>query len=193
MEHLVKFWLESKSFNSTTWSRIRAYSLNTVKHSSLAEPVSPAPKRPDLSAVSSLASAKQLAQDSSKVPQHTSRLKGLDSPAKQHSTSNHLQAKQKIGRVPAIQLEICTDQTLPSHEQSSMLNASRRDSPTDEGLKDMSQKLMKSKLPIYRFVNGFSGENRNITPAEFSRLKQHIDGLICFSSTLRGDLLAGRT
>ncbi|XP_040194586.1 A-kinase anchor protein 10, mitochondrial isoform X2 [Rana temporaria] len=144
MEHLVKFWLESKSFNSTTWSRIRAYSLNTVKHSSLAEPVSPAPKRPDLSAVSSLASAKQLAQDSSKVPQHTSRLKGLDSPAKQHSTSNHLQAKQKIGRVPAIQLELCTDQTLPSHEQSSMLNASRRDSPTDEGLKDMSQKLMKS-------------------------------------------------
>ncbi|XP_077336381.1 A-kinase anchor protein 10, mitochondrial [Lithobates pipiens] len=144
MEHLVKFWLESKSFNSTTWSRIRAYSLNTVKHSSLAEPVSPAPKRPDLSAASSLASAKQQAQDSSKVPQHTSRLKDLNSPAKQHSTSNHLQAKQKVGRVPAIQLELFTDQTLPSHEQSSMLNASNRDSPTDEGLKDMSQKLMKS-------------------------------------------------
>uniref|UniRef100_A0ABM5ENH9 A-kinase anchor protein 10, mitochondrial isoform X1 n=2 Tax=Pogona vitticeps TaxID=103695 RepID=A0ABM5ENH9_9SAUR len=41
MEHLVRFWLEAESFHSTTWSRIRAHSLNTVKHSSLAEPVSP--------------------------------------------------------------------------------------------------------------------------------------------------------
>ncbi|KAK2502306.1 hypothetical protein MC885_018893, partial [Smutsia gigantea] len=44
MEHLVKFWLEAESFHSTTWSRIRAHSLNTVKQSSLAEPVSPSKK-----------------------------------------------------------------------------------------------------------------------------------------------------
>ncbi|XP_066221061.1 A-kinase anchor protein 10, mitochondrial [Saccopteryx leptura] len=45
MEHLVKFWLEAESFHSTTWSRIRAHSLNTVKQSSLAEPVSPSRKQ----------------------------------------------------------------------------------------------------------------------------------------------------
>ncbi|KAL8199045.1 UNVERIFIED_CONTAM: A-kinase anchor protein 10, mitochondrial [Gekko kuhli] len=45
MEHLVRFWLEAESFHSTTWSRIRAHSLNTVKHSSLAEPLSPSVKQ----------------------------------------------------------------------------------------------------------------------------------------------------
>ncbi|KAM9320342.1 A-kinase anchor protein 10, mitochondrial [Gastrophryne carolinensis] len=142
MEHLVKFWLEAKSFNSTTWSRIRAFSLNTVKHSSLAEPVPPSPKRPDLSA---LASADQHSQDSSKVPQCTSRLKGTDSPARRSgASSNHLQVKKKPGRLPAIQLELCTDQTGPSYEQSSMLKVSNRDSPPDEGSNDRPHKLMKS-------------------------------------------------
>uniref|UniRef100_A0AAY4B326 RGS domain-containing protein n=1 Tax=Denticeps clupeoides TaxID=299321 RepID=A0AAY4B326_9TELE len=37
-EHLVRFWLETESFRSTSWSRVRAHSLNSVKHSSLAEP-----------------------------------------------------------------------------------------------------------------------------------------------------------
>ncbi|XP_075053067.1 A-kinase anchor protein 10, mitochondrial [Mixophyes fleayi] len=144
MEHLVKFWLEAKSFNSTTWSRIRAYSLNTVKHSSLAEPVSPSPRRPDLSVTPPPISVNQQAQDCSKVPQHTSRLKRLDSAAKQSSAPNHLQTKQKINSIPAIQLELSRDDTLSPNEQSSMLNAPNRNSLTHEGLKNMSQKLMKS-------------------------------------------------
>ncbi|XP_043910260.1 A-kinase anchor protein 10, mitochondrial [Protopterus annectens] len=41
VQHLVQFWLEAESFRSTSWSRIRAHSLNTVKHSSLVEPGSP--------------------------------------------------------------------------------------------------------------------------------------------------------
>lgn len=36
-EHLARFWLEAESFRSTSWSRVRAHSLNSVKHSSLAE------------------------------------------------------------------------------------------------------------------------------------------------------------
>uniref|UniRef100_A0A8C4SBG5 A-kinase anchoring protein 10 n=1 Tax=Erpetoichthys calabaricus TaxID=27687 RepID=A0A8C4SBG5_ERPCA len=40
-DNIVRFWLEAESFRSTSWSRIRAHSLNTVKHSSLAEPASP--------------------------------------------------------------------------------------------------------------------------------------------------------
>ncbi|KAM3933302.1 A-kinase anchor protein 10, mitochondrial [Leptodactylus fuscus] len=135
MEHLVKFWLEAKSFNSTTWSRIRAFSLNTVKHSTLAEPVSPSPKRPDQSATSPPAS--QQDQDCSKAPHHTSRLK-----ANPHSASPRSQTKQKMGSTPAGQLELSKDKTLPPCEQSSMRNASNRESPTHEA--DMSQKLMKS-------------------------------------------------
>uniref|UniRef100_A0A667YRT3 A-kinase anchoring protein 10 n=1 Tax=Myripristis murdjan TaxID=586833 RepID=A0A667YRT3_9TELE len=38
-DHLVRFWQEAESFRSTSWSRVRAHSLNSVKHSSLAEPV----------------------------------------------------------------------------------------------------------------------------------------------------------
>lgn len=39
IDHLVRFWLEAESFRSTSWSRIRAHSLNSVKHSTLAEPI----------------------------------------------------------------------------------------------------------------------------------------------------------
>lgn len=39
-DHMVRFWLESESFRSTSWSRVRAHSLNSVKQSSLAEPIS---------------------------------------------------------------------------------------------------------------------------------------------------------
>uniref|UniRef100_A0A3B4UVN4 A-kinase anchoring protein 10 n=1 Tax=Seriola dumerili TaxID=41447 RepID=A0A3B4UVN4_SERDU len=42
-DHLVRFWLEAEGFRSTSWSRVRAHSLNSVKHSSLAEPVPASP------------------------------------------------------------------------------------------------------------------------------------------------------
>uniref|UniRef100_A0A8C7TXG6 A kinase (PRKA) anchor protein 10 n=1 Tax=Oncorhynchus mykiss TaxID=8022 RepID=A0A8C7TXG6_ONCMY len=45
-DHLVCFWLEAESFRSTSWSRVRAHSLNSVKHSSLAEPSSSRPLTP---------------------------------------------------------------------------------------------------------------------------------------------------
>uniref|UniRef100_A0A8C8GQR3 RGS domain-containing protein n=1 Tax=Oncorhynchus tshawytscha TaxID=74940 RepID=A0A8C8GQR3_ONCTS len=49
-DHLVRFWLEAESFRSTSWCRVRANSLNSIKHSSLAEPastpVSPEPSSP---------------------------------------------------------------------------------------------------------------------------------------------------
>lgn len=48
-EHLVRFWLEAESFRSTSWSRVRAHSLNSVKHSTLAEPAAAleSPNSPD--------------------------------------------------------------------------------------------------------------------------------------------------
>ncbi|XP_053312946.1 A-kinase anchor protein 10, mitochondrial [Spea bombifrons] len=140
MEHLVKFWLEAKSFNTTAWSRIRAYSLNTVKHSSLAEPVLSSPKQPDLLTTTL---TDQQAQNLSKMPHHTSRLKGFHPGPKQSSASNHLPTQHKISSSPGIQLELCSEQTLSSSEQSSVYNAPDRSSPTHEGGADMSKKLMK--------------------------------------------------
>uniref|UniRef100_A0A8C8DNF6 A kinase (PRKA) anchor protein 10 n=1 Tax=Oryzias sinensis TaxID=183150 RepID=A0A8C8DNF6_9TELE len=46
-DHLVRFWLEAESFRSASWSRVRAHSLNSVKHSSLAEPVPVSPEGSD--------------------------------------------------------------------------------------------------------------------------------------------------
>ncbi|XP_068457076.1 A-kinase anchor protein 10, mitochondrial isoform X3 [Clinocottus analis] len=42
-DHLVRFWLEAENFRSSSWSRVRAHSLNSVKQSSLAEPVPASP------------------------------------------------------------------------------------------------------------------------------------------------------
>uniref|UniRef100_A0A3Q2NZU4 A-kinase anchoring protein 10 n=1 Tax=Fundulus heteroclitus TaxID=8078 RepID=A0A3Q2NZU4_FUNHE len=47
-DHLVRFWLEAESFRSASWSRVRAQNLNSVKHSSLAEPVAIPPDGPEL-------------------------------------------------------------------------------------------------------------------------------------------------
>ncbi|XP_033833766.1 A-kinase anchor protein 10, mitochondrial [Periophthalmus magnuspinnatus] len=46
-DHLVRFWQEAESFRSTSWSQVRAHSLNSVKHSSLAEPVPTSPESSD--------------------------------------------------------------------------------------------------------------------------------------------------
>ncbi|CAL8364153.1 unnamed protein product [Lota lota] len=43
-DHLARFWLEAERFRSSSWSRVRAHSLNSVKHSSLAEPVPSSPE-----------------------------------------------------------------------------------------------------------------------------------------------------
>uniref|UniRef100_A0A4W6ETW5 A-kinase anchoring protein 10 n=1 Tax=Lates calcarifer TaxID=8187 RepID=A0A4W6ETW5_LATCA len=67
-DHLVRFWLEAESFRSTSWSRIRAHSLNSVKHSSLAEPV---PAFPDGS---------ELLENASHTPHVLSRDSSIEGP-----------------------------------------------------------------------------------------------------------------
>ncbi|XP_034033681.1 A-kinase anchor protein 10, mitochondrial isoform X2 [Thalassophryne amazonica] len=48
VDHLVRFWLEAERFRSTSWTRVRAHSLNSVKHSSLAERVPASPDGAEL-------------------------------------------------------------------------------------------------------------------------------------------------
>ncbi|XP_060911682.1 A-kinase anchor protein 10, mitochondrial isoform X1 [Labrus mixtus] len=47
-DHLVRFWLEAERFRSVSWSRVRAHSLNSVKQSTLAEPVPASPDSSEL-------------------------------------------------------------------------------------------------------------------------------------------------
>lgn len=141
MEHLVRFWLEAEAFRSTTWSRIRAHSLNTVKHSSLAEPVSPCPQQ----------------QDPPGFPPFGESLNGgLDdrcptepSPACLNRPTltlrNHLLLGQG-GDTPPLGLTLSEDECpVPTDSlDASMVSASSRNSPSF-ALRDMSGKLMKSK------------------------------------------------
>ncbi|XP_056362493.1 A-kinase anchor protein 10, mitochondrial isoform X3 [Oenanthe melanoleuca] len=139
MEHLVKFWLEAESFHSTTWSRIRAHSLNTVKQSSLAEPVSPS-KQQELASPpagwleerlegSGTAQLLQPEPDRTASSQNHAGLPGRES----HSTTALPLRKPEPGT-----------HSLPADQQeSSKLSVSNRNSPSS-ALKDLSGKLMKS-------------------------------------------------
>ncbi|XP_077045012.1 A-kinase anchor protein 10, mitochondrial isoform X4 [Agelaius phoeniceus] len=132
MEHLVKFWLEAESFHSTTWSRIRAHSLNTVKQSSLAEPVSPC-KQQELGSSPPAASLEE-------------RLE-LSKPHRTASSQNHAgllgQDSHGTRALPRGKAEPGTHPLPADQQESSKLSVSNRNSPSS-ALKDLSGKLMKS-------------------------------------------------
>ncbi|NXO24188.1 AKA10 protein, partial [Cisticola juncidis] len=134
MEHLVKFWLEAESFHSTTWSRIRAHSLNTVKQSSLAEPVSPS-KQQELA---SSPPAGWLEERLEERLEGTARLLRPE-PDRTSSSQNHAGLPGRDSRKPDT-----GTRSLPVDQQEpSRLSASNRNSPSS-ALKDLSGKLMKS-------------------------------------------------
>ncbi|KAF4019607.1 hypothetical protein G4228_011342 [Cervus hanglu yarkandensis] len=139
MEHLVKFWLEAESFHSTTWSRIRAHSLNTVKQSSLAEPVSPS-KKPETTAAFVTESLNRRLEDSG-----SAHLEGIDLNNITSNTQNHL-LSQESDSAHSLHLETARTGThrgsLETQESSRLMVASR--SSPSSPLKELSGKLMKS-------------------------------------------------
>ncbi|XP_043329048.1 A-kinase anchor protein 10, mitochondrial isoform X2 [Cervus elaphus] len=139
MEHLVKFWLEAESFHSTTWSRIRAHSLNTVKQSSLAEPVSPS-KKPETTAAFVTESLNRRLEDSG-----SAHLEGIDLNNRTSNTQNHL-LSQESDCAHSLHLETARTGThrgsLETQESSRLMVASR--SSPSSPLKELSGKLMKS-------------------------------------------------
>ncbi|KAM9760661.1 A-kinase anchor protein 10, mitochondrial-like [Dama dama] len=139
MEHLVKFWLEAESFHSTTWSRIRAHSLNTVKQSSLAEPVSPS-KKPETTAAFVTESLNRRLEDSG-----SAHLEGIDLNNRTSNTQNHL-LSQESDNAHSLHLETARTGThrgsLETQESSRLMVASR--SSPSSPLKELSGKLMKS-------------------------------------------------
>ncbi|XP_042529603.1 A-kinase anchor protein 10, mitochondrial isoform X1 [Dipodomys spectabilis] len=145
MEHLVKFWLEAESFHSTTWSRIRAHSLNTVKQSSLAEPVSPSKKHQTTASFITESLDKRL-KDSNSTQLLMTQSDGLDLNNRTSNTQNHLLLSQECDSAHSL-LEMARagahQVSLDTQESSSKLTVASRNIPSSP-LKDLSGKLMKS-------------------------------------------------
>ncbi|KFV39252.1 hypothetical protein N341_00214, partial [Tyto alba] len=145
MEHLVKFWLEAESFHSTTWSRIRAHSLNTVKQSSLAEPVSPS-KQQEMVSSSPTGLLEERLEDSSTVRLLRTKLVASDKNDRTSNSQNHVLSGQESDSTSVLCLSKSETGThsVPADEQEcSKLTSSNRNSPSS-ALKDLSGKLMKS-------------------------------------------------
>ncbi|ELW62584.1 A-kinase anchor protein 10, mitochondrial [Tupaia chinensis] len=146
MEHLVKFWLEAESFHSTTWSRIRAHSLNTVKQSSLAEPVSPS-KKHEPSASFITESLDRRLEDAGSAQLLMTQSDRTDLNNRTNSTRNHLLLPQDCDSAHSLPLEMARAGTHPAsveiQESSSRLIVASRNNPSSP-LKELSGKLMKS-------------------------------------------------
>lgn len=134
-DHLVRFWLEAEGFRSTSWSRVRAQSLNSVKHSSLAEPV---PSSPD-------------GYDPCTVAPHTHDTLSQDSSSEGLQVTLELRDSSSTG--PGLRSADTPTDTPTRQAQS------RTGTPikvqSNSTMRDLSVKLMKSKLIIdffFQFV-----------------------------------------
>uniref|UniRef100_A0A4W3IG37 A-kinase anchoring protein 10 n=1 Tax=Callorhinchus milii TaxID=7868 RepID=A0A4W3IG37_CALMI len=148
--HLVTFWLEAESFRTTSWSRIRAHSLNTVKHSSLAEPTSPANRHHDANVLASFDSssicnpeAKGNVVCSGKKPGFADP-RSLDSVGRTNYSPNQWlnQGVSESSTLHDGTSRIVTFQTETANQESSKPASKGNRQPT--ALKDLSGKLMKS-------------------------------------------------
>ncbi|XP_074466667.1 A-kinase anchor protein 10, mitochondrial isoform X1 [Sebastes fasciatus] len=128
-DHLVRFWLEAESFRSTSWSRVRAHSLNSVKHSSLAEHLSACPASPSSPVCPELPA---LAQHS---PNALARVSSGEGPAVHSERRNS--SSTEAGLRPGT----------PRAETPSRQAHSRTGTPfkvqSNSTLRDISDKLMK--------------------------------------------------
>ncbi|KAJ1185908.1 hypothetical protein NDU88_002694 [Pleurodeles waltl] len=139
MEHLVRFWLEAESFRSTTWSRIRAHSLNTVKQSTLAEPVSPSLQRHDTDVSCQTTHVDSVVEGFNTTQPLLNRSKEVDlmnrlKNAQNRSGLHHNNSPTNLGKSLPASAQV---------EETSRGTVSNINSPTS-ALKDLSGKLMKS-------------------------------------------------
>lgn len=157
MEHLVKFWLEAESFHSTTWSRIRAHSLNTVKQSSLAEPVSPSKKHETATSFVTESLDKRL-EDSSSAQLLMTQPEGIDLNNRTSNIQNHLLLSRECDSAQSLHLEMARtgmhQVSMETQESSSRLLVACRNNPSSP-LKELSGKLMKSKYVVFLSLSCF--------------------------------------
>ncbi|XP_060115267.1 A-kinase anchor protein 10, mitochondrial [Heteronotia binoei] len=144
MEHLVRFWLEAESFHSTTWSRIRAHSLNTVKHSSLAEPVSPSVKQHGNTAASPSELLDERLEESGSDGSLSAAPSAAELNGRTFNLRNRLLLLPESGKVRlGFGTSGAEDRSIPDEPpDSSKASTPSRNSPSF-ALKDLSGKLMR--------------------------------------------------
>lgn len=123
-DHLVRFWLEAESFRSSSWLRVRAHSLNSVKHSSLAEPI---PSSPDGSELPETA------------PHKTSALSRDSSSEDPTVLSGQRDSTSETGLTPGSPQAVT-----PSRQAPSRTGTPYKVQPNST-LQDLKEKLMKSE------------------------------------------------
>lgn len=147
-EHLVRFWLEAESFRSTSWSRVRAHSLNSVKHSTLAEPTTDpgSPDSPESPYDPGRISALDEEDSEDPFSSRTSSRPHTPSPQDVNPTGAVLGHRNSISSEGAARPG--TPQLQPSLTPTRQ-SASRTGTPvkgqTTGGLRELSDKLMKSE------------------------------------------------
>lgn len=158
-DHLVRFWLEAERFRSTSWSRVRAHSLNSVKHSSLAEPVPSSPGRSELLET---------------APHKTSVLSRDSSSEDPTVLSGQRDSTSEAGPRPG------TPQALTPSRQAPSRTGTPYKVPSNSTLQDLSDKLMKSEWDVWLFVWLFVfyiicdlPEFTNIHPRCFKSVNSH--------------------
>uniref|UniRef100_A0A3Q3AWM9 A kinase (PRKA) anchor protein 10 n=1 Tax=Kryptolebias marmoratus TaxID=37003 RepID=A0A3Q3AWM9_KRYMA len=120
-DHLVRFWLEAEAFRSTSWSRVRAQSLNSVKHSSLAEPVAVSPDGPE---------------PIQNAPNDLARNNGSGGPS--------LQPDRRDSSSSESNLRLCTSRSeTPTRRKPSRTGTPCKGQP-NRTLRDLSDQLMKN-------------------------------------------------
>lgn len=131
-DHLVRFWLEAESFRSTSWSRVRAHSLNSVKHSSLAEPVAASPDGSEFRELAQLAPNALTRDSSSEGP--------TVQPEQRDSSSTEAGLRPGTPRAETPTRQAPSRTGTPYKVQS------------NSTLRDLSDKLMKSESPLNNSV-----------------------------------------
>ncbi|XP_069767731.1 A-kinase anchor protein 10, mitochondrial isoform X3 [Narcine bancroftii] len=147
--HVVKFWLEAESFRSASWSRIRAHSLNIVKHSSLAEPSSPLNSHCNVDGPILLDSSSSLDAETND-PISCSKELGVTNPtsldcvARTKSSPNHSlrQGGNDLNLLHAATSRTITNQARDASQESIRSASTEHLYSTD--LKGLSDRLMKS-------------------------------------------------
>lgn len=148
-DHLARFWLEAESFRSTSWSRVRAHSLNSVKHSSLAEPVPSSQDGPEL---------RDLIQY---APDALSRDGGGPTVQPEQRDPSSTEAGLRPGTPRA---------DTPSSQASSRTGTPHKAQPNST-LRDLSDKLMKSESPSCLFLFLLTGtlQEEEVSNSEHSK------------------------
>lgn len=152
-DHLVRFWLEAESFRSTSWSRVRAHSLNSVKHSSLAEPTSGqcSPGSPDSPSGMrrTLGDAEADLHDPFSSQPPSRPLTPSPQDANSHSAGGGLPHRNSIsldvGQRPGTPQQLQHSRADTPTRQPSSRTGTPLKIPSTNALRDLSDKLMKSK------------------------------------------------